>query len=135
MIFCFYIVLSVAAYRKVHLCRPLLPLLSHRRRQWLLLLLHQEERHRRRSFFIIKRSVIAGDSGSFFIIRRNVIAGDSGYFFMIKRNVVAGESGSFFIIWSRSYFYEAKEEKVVDNSFGSCIYIAMSLVVRLVMFE
>ena len=119
MIFCFYIVLSVTAYRKVHLRRPLLPLLSHWRRQWLLLL-HQEERHRRRSFFIIKRSVIAGDSGSFFII---------------KRNVVAGDSGSFFIIWSRSYFYEAKEEKVVNNSFGSCVYIAMSLVDRLVMFE
>jgi hypothetical protein len=86
------------------------------------------------SFFIIKRSVIAGDSGSF-IFKRNVIAGDSGYFFIIMRNVVAGESGSFYIIWSRSYFYEGKEGIVVNNFFGSCVYIAMPLVDRLVMFE
>ena len=87
------------------------------------------------SFFIIKSNVIAGDSGYFFIIRRNVISGDSGYFFIIKRNVIAGESGFFCIIRSRSYSYEGKEEKVVNNYFGSCVYIKISLVDRLVMFE
>ena len=86
------------------------------------------------SYFFIKRNVISGDS-SYFFIKRNVISGDSSYFFIIKRNVVAGESGFFCIIRSRSYSYEGKEEKVVNNYFGSCVYIKISLVDRLVMFE
>ena len=84
--------------------------------------------------FFIRSDVIAGDS-SYFFIKRNVISGDSSYFFIIKRNVVAGESGFFCIIRSRSYSYEGKEEKVVNNYFGSCVYIKVSLIDRLVMFE
>ena len=56
-------------------------------------------------------------------------------FFIIKRNVVAGESGFFCIIRSRSYSYEGKEEEVVNNYFGSCVYIKISFVDRLVMYE
>ena len=84
--------------------------------------------------FFIRRDVIAGDS-SYFFIKRNVISGVSSYFFIIKRNVVAGESGFFCIIRSRSYSYEGKEEEVVNNYFGSCVYIKISFVDRLVMFE